>query len=126
MIISRTALNGLLFVIVAAMAGVAPVAAQDSTEARTELTRERMTQFAQAHLAINEARDAFHGAVARVHDEEGRIRAREEVEAKIETILEEQEMTREEYDEITLRISLDGELRAMFEEILKELTEPGD
>jgi uncharacterized lipoprotein YajG len=125
MLISRTALRGLLFVLAAAAAGAAPGAAQDSTDVRPEITRERMTRFTRAHLAINEARDEFHGAVARVHDEEGRLRAREEVEAKIEEILEAQEMTREEYDEITLRISLDGELRAMFEEILRELTEPG-
>jgi hypothetical protein len=125
MIISRTALRGLLFVLVAAAAGAAPTAAQDSTDARPELTRERMTQFTRAHLAVNGARDEFHGAVARVHDEEGRVRAREEVESKIESILEDQEMTREEYDEITLRISLDGELRAMFEDIVRELTDPG-
>ena len=35
--------------------------------------------------------------MARVHDPEGRIRAREEVEAAIEAILEEAELTREEY-----------------------------
>ena len=33
--------------------------------------------------------DEFHGKVARVHDEEGRLRAREEVEQAIEAILEE-------------------------------------
>ena len=41
------------------------------------------------------------------------------------TILEEAEMTREEYDQITLLISLDGDLRTMFEEVMVELEEEG-
>jgi len=102
------------------LVGPSPIAAQEM-----EIDRERMTQFVRAHIAINDARDEFHGAVARVHDEEGRTRAREEVEATIEGILEAQEMTREEYDEMTLMISLDGDLRIMFDEILEELTGTG-
>jgi len=104
--------------------GPSPVAAQDAAQ-EIEMDRERMTEFVRAHIAINDARDAFHGAVARVHDQEGRTRAREEVEATIEGILEAQEMTRELYDEITLLISLDGDLRTMFDEILEELTATG-
>ena len=84
---------------------------------------ERLTRFAEAHLAINEARDEFHGEVARVHDEEGRLRAREEVDATLEEILAEHEMTRDEYDEFILLISLDGELRAAFEEVVAQLQE---
>ncbi len=34
-------------------------------------------------------------------------------------------MTREEYDQITLLISLDGELRTVFEEVMIELEEEG-
>ncbi|MDX1493448.1 MAG: DUF4168 domain-containing protein [Longimicrobiales bacterium] len=83
----------------------------------------RLTQFARAHIAINDARDEFHGQVARVHDEEGRRRAREEVDARIQEILEEQEMTQEEYDEFILLISLDGELRAAFDELVVQLQE---
>ena len=49
----------------------------------------------------------------------------EDVEATIESILEEAEMTREEYDQITLLISLDGELRTVFEEVMIELEEEG-
>ena len=121
----RAALKALILTAVTAFAGLvaaAPIVAQDL---EIEMDRERMTQFAQAHIAINDARDEFHGAVARVHDPEGRIRAREEVEAAIEAILEEAEMTREEYDQITLLISLDGELRTMFEEVMVELEEEG-
>jgi vacuolar-type H+-ATPase subunit I/STV1 len=119
----RTTSRGLLLLALALAGGTAPLAAQE--EQAEPLTRERLTEFARAHLAINEVRDEFHGEVARVHDEEGRTRAREQVEEKIASILEEHELTREEFDEITLRISLDGELRAMFDEILVELAEEG-
>lgn len=94
--------------------------AQDTT-APTDSAR--LTQFATAHIAINEARDEFHGEIARVHDEEGRQRAREEVNARIQEILETNEMTQEEYDAFILRISFDGELRAAFEEIVAQLQE---
>jgi len=118
-ILSRIGLLALLAVVM--------VPAPASAQATEELDRERMTQFARAHVAINAARDEFHGKVARVHDEEGRRRAREEVEAQIAEVLEAQEMTKEQYDDITLRISLDGELRTMFDEILAELAaETGD
>jgi vacuolar-type H+-ATPase subunit I/STV1 len=117
----RTAAGGLLLLALGLSVGAAPAVAQDEEP----VTRERMTEFARAHLQISEIRDEFHGEVARVHDEEGRTRAREQVEEKISAVLEEHEMTREEFDEITLLISLDGELRAMFDEILAELAEEG-
>ena len=98
-----------------------PVAAQEG-----ELDRDRLTQYALAHNAMNDARDEFHGKVARVHDEEGRLRAREEMEVQVTSILAAQAMTRKQYDDITLRISLDGETRLMFEEILVALAEVGD
>lgn len=103
---------------------VAPTAisAQDSPVVPD---REQLREYTIAHLAINDARDEFHGKLARVHDAEGRLRAREEVESSIETTLEEHELTRERYDEITLMISLDGALRTMFEEIVLELEEEG-
>lgn len=117
----------LLALLAAAGARPGSAHAQDTAQATSQQPdRDRITQFATAHLGINQARDEFHGAVARVHDEEGRLRAREEVEANIAAILEENEMTREEYDEFILLISLDGELRATFEEIIAELEDPSD
>jgi hypothetical protein len=110
--------GAILLALVIAAAAVSPAHAQDATP-----NRERLTQFARAHMSINEARDAFHGQVARVHDEEGRRRAREEVDARIADILEEHELTKEEYDAFILQISLDGDLRATFEELLVQLAE---
>ncbi|MDH3269923.1 MAG: DUF4168 domain-containing protein [Gemmatimonadota bacterium] len=104
-----------------ALAGPAAAWAQDAPPTPD---REQLVRFAQVHLAINVARDEFHGAIARVHDAEGRNRAREEVDTKIAAILEEHEMTREEYDDFILLISLDGDLRASFEEVMAELQDP--
>lgn len=115
----RRTVGGWMFALALVMGGGAaiPVHAQDAPPDPDPLTR-----FARAHVAINEARDEFHGQVARVHDEEGRRRAREEVDARITAILEEEQIPREEYDAFILRISLDGELRARFEEILEGIS----
>ena len=110
---------------VAMLAFVGAISAQPVAGQEAELDRDRLTQYALAHNAMNDARDEFHGKVARVHDEEGRLRAREEMEAQVTSILSEQSMTRKQYDAITLRISLDGEIRLMFEEILVALAEEG-
>ena len=120
---TRRIAGALSLLSLALAASAAPAAAQDV--ASDSVSREELTRFARAHMAIADVRDEFHGAVARVHDEEGRLRAREQVEERIAGVLEEHEMTREEFDAYTLRISLDGELRALFEEILVELEEEG-
>ena len=76
----RAFLKALVLTAVTALAGLAsakPIAAQDLDIA---IDRERMVEFVRVHIAVNDVRDEFHGAVARVHDPEGRIRAREEVE----------------------------------------------
>lgn len=112
--------GAVVLALVMAAGAASPALAQDAAAAPD---RERLTQFAQAHVLINEARDEFHGQVARVHDEEGRRRAREEVDARIGEILEEHQLTAEEYDSFILQISLDGELRATFEEVLTALAE---
>jgi hypothetical protein len=95
------------------------VAAQETPD------HDALTLFARAHMAVNEARDEFHGKIGRIHDEEGRTRAREELNARLAQIFMDHELTQERYDEVTLLISLDGELRAGFEEILERLAEEG-
>ena len=114
-------LKALILTAMATSAVVATPVSISAQDLEIAMDRDRMTEFALAHVAVNDARDEFHGAVARVHDPEGRLRAREEVEEAITTILEEVGMTREDYDQITLLISLDGELRTMFEEVMAEL-----
>lgn len=117
-IVPRRMLTLALAMVCGGLVSASPLVGQD---AGVDIDRERMVDFVHVHVAINEARDEFHGAVARVHDPEGRIRAREEVEGAIDAILEEAEMTRQEYDQITLLISLDGALRTLFEEVMSEI-----
>jgi BMFP domain-containing protein YqiC len=126
MIKSRIRPAGLLVLLTVAAATASPALAQDAAQSAPEVTPEHLEHFARAHIAVSTARDEFHGQVARVHDAEGRTRAREEVETKIRAILEEHELTREDFDALTLRISLDGALRARFEELLSTLSGPGD
>lgn len=120
--LKRAAQGGATLVILALVGAMLPGSGQAQ---EVELERERMVQFARAHIAINDARDEFHGKVGRIHDEAGRARARVEMDAQVAEILLELEMTREGYDQITLIISLDGDIRAMFDEILVELEEEG-
>ncbi len=116
--------TGITLVVLVLMGVLLPTSSQAQD---TEIGRDRMTQFARAHISLDAARDEFHGKVGRVHDEDGRTRARAEMVAQIAQILEEQDMTQEQYDEITLIISLDGDARALFEEVSAELaTAPTD
>lgn len=99
----------------------APLAAQ---ETRAGVGEEALTRFARAHLAIGKARDAYHGQVGRIHERQARLEARRRLEATIAGILEEEGLTRQEYDDLTLLVSVDAEARATFERILAELTDP--
>ena len=105
---------------------VAVAAVPETTQAQElSIDRAQLTQFARAHVQVNGARDEFHGKVGRIHDEQGRDRARMELAAQVEEILTAHAITRVQYDELILIISIDGEMRAMFEEILVELAEEG-
>ena len=84
---------------------------------------EQLMAFARAHVAINDARDAFHAEIGRTHEEQARQRARADFEARVAGILLEHDLTQEEYDRLILLVSLDGEIRAAFEAILAELGE---
>jgi len=103
------------------LAGAAPASAQEEVP----LDRARMTQYAKAHMALNDARDEFHGKVGRIHDEQGRERARQEMDTEVAAALEANSMTREQYDAITLLISMDGDARALFDEVMAELATEG-
>ena len=109
---------GATFVLFLLFGALLPAVAQGQVE---DVDRVLLTRYALAHLELNEARDEFHGKVGRVHDEEGRRRAREELDARVDSIFVEHDMTLAEYDDITLTISLDGAVRTMFEEILLEI-----
>lgn len=117
------ALVALLAVVAAPSTPVYAQEAPADAAVTAEVDRERLMRFARAHIAIREARDEFHGEVARVHDEAGRRQAREAVDERIAEILADNETTREEYDQLILLISLDGDVRATFDEIVAQLQE---
>ena len=87
------------------------------------LDREMLTRYARAYLALDAARDEFHAKIARIHDDAGLARAREELDVRVAQIYAEHGISSERYGEITLLISQDEELRAVFEEISRQLRE---
>lgn len=98
----------------------APSSAQ---EAGPDLGPDRLRVFATAHLQVTEARDEYHQRIGRTHEEQSRLHARQELEARIAAILEEAEITHEEYDRFILIISIDAEARAAFDAVLAKLLE---
>lgn len=83
--------------------------------------RGELTFFARAHLAMDEARDAFHAEIAAAHEEQAIERAREAFDERMAEIFEEHDLTRERYGVILFQVSLDARLRATLDEILEEL-----
>jgi polyphosphate kinase len=106
------------------------VAAGGSAQA-APLDREQLTRYARAHIALDAARDEFHATIARIHDDVGLARARAELDAKVAQIYLDNAITSEQYSEITLLISQNEQVRAIFEGIVRDLraaagTPPGD
>ena len=87
-----------------------------------EIGEARLRVFASAYVAMAAARDDFHREMGRTHEEQERDRLRERLGERTTEILAEREMTREEYERITLAISIDAERRELFQRILEEIT----
>jgi len=126
---SLEALKGgiLLAAVAAAALAPAPASAQQDTtqvtQEQTEVTQEQLATFVRAHVAITSAREAFQNEVARIHDTLGREQARTELEEQLAAIMAEQQITDEEYQRITLLISVDEGTRTAFEQLLSEIVE---
>ena len=118
--LSRTIWRGA----VAALA-LLTVLAPSARSQEVTLDREQLTRYARAHLALDVARDEFHTKIAGVHDDLGLARAREEFDARIAQIYAENAITSEQYATITLLISQDQAIRAVFDEITARLKEGG-
>lgn len=104
---------------------VACGAASSAGAQEAPLDREQLTRYARAHIAIGAARDEFHARIARIHDDLGLARAREEMDARIAQILVENGLTSEQYGVLTLLISQNEAVRAVFEEIERGLRQSG-
>jgi len=118
-------LNRARFLGVALMAAVAAaISAPSSVQAQDappEITEETLALFAKVHHEITIIRDEYHGRLARIHDTQGRQEVRNELDAKIAEIHESEGMSAEDYDRITLVVSLDAALRERFETLLAAL-----
>jgi len=86
-----------------------------------EVSPETLESYAKLHVAINSIRDEYHGVLGRIHDTQGRDQVREEMDEKIAEAHAEHEMTEDQYDQITLVISFDSDLREAFDELVLEL-----
>jgi hypothetical protein len=108
--------RGTFLVLALVVAPPAHVRAQDAP-----IDREQLTRFARAHMAMGAARDEFHAKLGRIHDDAGLVRARQELDARIAQILNENALSPERYGIITLVISQNEEVRTVFEEISRQL-----
>mgnify|MGYP001381462288 CR=1 FL=1 len=117
--LARTIRRGvvLALVLVAAVAS----GGQSQEVPQVPLDREQLTRFARAHLALDTARAEFHATIARIHDDIGLARAREELDATVAQIYADNAITSEQYGVITLLISQNEQVRAVFEEITSQL-----
>ena len=93
------------------------VASSGTGAQEAPLDREQLTRYARAHIALGAARDEFHAKIAGIHDDAGLARAREEMNARIAQILEENALTSEQYGVLTLLVSQNEVVRAVFDEI---------
>lgn len=99
--------------------------ASDARSQTVPLDREELTRYARAYLAMEAAREEFHAQIARIHDDAGLARARQEMDARVAQILEENAMSSERYGEITLLVSQSEEIRSAFDEISGQLRASG-
>jgi len=111
----------LLAAALATMSAPSQALAQDMPEVGPE----KLATYVKVHVAINDLRDEMHGEMGRVHDEQGRERIRADTDEKIAKIHTDLGMSEEEYDQITLIVSFDSELRAQFEKLLAEAISSG-
>jgi hypothetical protein len=91
----------------------------------TPLDRERLTRYARAYVALDAARAEFHATIARIHDDIGLARARQDLDATVTQIYADHGFTSEEYGSITLLISQNEQVRSVFEGIVRELRPAG-
>jgi len=96
---------------------MAPLPAEGQAEGSRAM-EERLLSFAKVHLEIAEIRDDLHQELARYHEVDGRARARQAADARIEDAMEANGVDRSEYEEFITAVSFDPELARAFEEAL--------
>jgi hypothetical protein len=79
----------------------------------------KIAEFARTYAEVNALKEEFAASYARIHDPEGRKAAREEYNSKLDTIIKNHGMTREQYDEMIFKVATDTLFMPQFEAALK-------
>lgn len=114
-----------LVVVVLALVTGAPGGVQGQQPGMPEVGVEKLTAFTRAYIEISAVRDELYAELGRAHDAEGKAEIRERLNQGIVQVLQQHEMTREEYDRITFIISADAKQREAFDRLLTELAPRG-
>lgn len=123
-----TGLWGVLTLALLAAFTAAPAQAQQqpAPQAVPELEEGTLETFAEAYLEIDELRMEMQTRLQAVQDAEQANAIQQEANNEMQRVLEEHEISVQEYQEITQVLNTDPEQRQEFEEILQELqTEQG-
>jgi signal recognition particle GTPase len=90
-----------------------------------QVVQAQLRVYAAVYLAMVTAQDDFQREMGHSHDEQERDRLRQGFRERLAEILVENELTAEEYERITLQVSIDAQHRELFDEILEELSGSG-
>ena len=103
--------------------------AQEQEQAREQelapAVQAQLRVYGAVYLAMVTARDDFQRAMGHSHDVQERDRHRQGLRESLAEILVENELTAEEYERITLQVSIDAQHRELFDQILEELSGSG-
>jgi hypothetical protein len=103
--------------------------AQEQEQAREQelapAVQAQLRVYAAVYLAMVTARDDFQREMGHSHDVQERDRLRQGLRESLAEILVENELTAEEYERITLQVSIDAQHRELFDQILEELSGSG-
>ena len=98
---------------------------QEQEQELPQAVQAQLRVYANAYLAMVTARDDFQREMGHSHDEQERDRLRQGLRERQAEILVENELTAEEYERITLQVSIDAQHRELFDQILEELSGNG-
>ena len=110
----------LLATLVATSLLITPLAAQEAPPDR--LSPQQLNVYTSAHIALTAAGEAYQRQLGLTHDVVQQDRLRAELAEARASVLSEHDISEEDYKRMTALISLDGDLRARFDKLLKELT----
>lgn len=116
-------LGSLLLAFPAAPVQAQQPAPQQQQQQVQELDQETLETFAEAYLDIGEVRTGMQSCLEDVQDQSQANRIQQEANIQMQDVLEEHDLTAQDYRQITQVLNNDQEQRAEFESIVEELRE---